>query len=88
MNTAEWIIMIILACTLFIFLVLGIILMVKVMRLVRDAQNFVDKGHEIADKASGVANNLYEMTLVGSISGLAKRVKKQYNKYKQEAEKE
>ena len=88
MNTAEWIIMIILASTLFIFLLLGIILIVKCLKLMREAREFVAKGQEFADKASGVANNLYEMTLVGSITSLAKRIKNQYNRSKTKAEKD
>ncbi len=86
MNTAEWIIAGILSATLFIFLVLGIIVMIKVLKLLKETRRFIETGQEFADKASGVANNLYEMTLVGSITGLAKRIKKQYNKFKSDKE--
>ncbi|MBQ8992228.1 hypothetical protein IJ103_00650 [Candidatus Saccharibacteria bacterium] len=86
MNTAEWIIVIILAVTLFIFLLLSIIVLIKVIKLMNEAHRFIETGQELADKASGVANNLYEMTLVGSITGLVKRIKKQYNKYKKESD--
>ena len=86
MNTAEWIIMIILAATLFIFLVIGIVVLVKISKLIKETRRFIETGQEFADKASGVAGNLYEMTLVGSISGLAKRIKKQYNKFRKDNE--
>ncbi|MBQ9029458.1 hypothetical protein IJ114_01660 [Candidatus Saccharibacteria bacterium] len=86
MNTAEWIIAGILSATLFIFLILGIIVMIKVLKLLKETRRFIETGQEFADKASGVANNLYEMTLVGSITGLAKRIKKQYNKFKSDKE--
>ncbi len=86
MNVAEWIIMVILAVTLFVFLLLGIIVFVKVLKLLKETRRFIATGQEFADKASGVANNLYEMTLVGSISGLAKRIKKQYNRFKKNNE--
>lgn len=86
MNVAEWIIVGILSFTLFVFLIIGIRLMVKLTRLVNEAQEFVEKGKEVADKASGVASNLYQMTLVGSITGLAKRIFKSYNKDKKKTE--
>lgn len=86
MNVAEWIIMVILAATLFVFLLLGIIVFIKVLKLLKETRRFIATGQEFADKASGVANNLYEMTLVGSISGLAKRIKKQYNRFKKNNE--
>lgn len=86
MNVAEWIIMIILAATLFVFLLLGIIVFIKVLKLLKETRRFIATGQEFADKASGVASNLYEMTLVGSISGLAKRIKKQYNRFKKNNE--
>ena len=86
MNVAEWIIMVILAVTLFIFLILGIIVLVKIMKLIKETRRFIETGQEFADKASGVASNLYEMTFVGGISGLAKRIKKQYNKFRKDNE--
>ena len=80
MNTAEWIIMVILAATLFIFLLLGIIVLVKIMKLIKETRHFIETGQEFADKATGVASNLYDMTLVGGLTNLVKRIKKQYTK--------
>lgn len=86
MNTAEWIIMVILAATLFIFLLLGIIVLVKIMKLIKETRHFIETGQEFADKATGVASNLYDMTLVGGLTNLVKRVKKQYTKSKKNEE--
>ncbi|MBQ7040695.1 hypothetical protein IJN73_01335 [Candidatus Saccharibacteria bacterium] len=86
MNTASWIIMIILAVTLFIFLVLAIIVLVKLLKLIKEARGFIETGREVADKASGVASNLYDMTLVGGITGLVKKIRRKYNKYTEDDE--
>ena len=86
MDTASWIIMIILAVTLFIFLLLSIIVLVKIMKLIKEARHFIETGQEVADKASGVASNLYDMTLVGGLTGLVKKIRKKYNKYKEDEE--
>ena len=88
MNVAEWVIMIILATTLFIFLVLGIVVLVKLSKLLKEARHFVETGQEFADKATGVASNLYDMTLVGGITGLVKKIKRQYNKNKKNNDEE
>ncbi|MBR3366094.1 hypothetical protein IKG48_03185 [Candidatus Saccharibacteria bacterium] len=86
MNTAEWIIMVILAVTLFVFLLLGIIVLAKIMKLIKETRHFIETGQEFADKATGVASNLYDMTLVGGLTNLVKRVKKQYTKNKKNEE--
>lgn len=86
MNTAEWIIMIILAATLFIFLIIGIVVLVKISKLIKETRRFIETGQEFADKASGVASNLYDMTLVGGLTGLAKKIKKQYTKFRKDNE--
>ncbi len=86
MNTAEWIIMVILAVTLFIFLLLGIIVLAKIMKLIKETRHFIETGQEFADKATGVASNLYDMTLVGGLTNLVKRIKKQYTKNKKNEE--
>lgn len=86
MNTAEWIIMVILAVTLFVFLLLGIIVLIKTMKLIKETRRFIETGQEFADKATGVASNLYDMTLVGGLTNLVKRIKKQYTKNKKNEE--
>lgn len=65
MNTAEWILVAILSATLFIFLIVAIILMVKLFGLVDEAKKVAIKGQDIADSANGVVSNVKGLTSVG-----------------------
>lgn len=65
MNTAEWIIMVILAVTLFIFLVVGIIFLIKIIGLADEAKKITVKGQDIADNANGIVSNIKGMTAIG-----------------------
>ena len=65
MNVAEWIIVAILSITLFIFLVVGIVLMLKLIGISKDAQKVVVKTQDIADNANGVVSNVRGMTSLG-----------------------
>ena len=65
MNTAEWILVAILGVTLFIFLVVGIVLMVKLFGLIDDAKRVVNKSQDIADNANEVVANVRGLTSVG-----------------------
>ena len=65
MNIAEWILVAILSVTLFIFLVVAIILMVKLFGLVDEAKKVAIKGQDIADSANGVVSNVKGLTSVG-----------------------
>lgn len=65
MNVAEWILVAILSLTLFIFLVVGIVLFVKLLGLVSEAQKVVIKGQDIADNTNGIINNIKGMTSIG-----------------------
>lgn len=85
MNVAEWILVVILSVTLFIFLVVGIILLVKLIKIANEAKKVVIKGQEIADKTGDVVENVKGMTSVGSLvknfvdrydNGSAKKTKK------------
>ena len=67
MNTAEWIIVTILAVTLFIFLVVGIVLLVKLIAFTKEARKVVVQGQGIAEKAEGVVANVRDMTTVGGL---------------------
>ena len=87
MNIAEWIIVVILSVTLFIFLIVGIILMLKVFGLVDEAKKMIAKGQDIADKANGVVSNVKGMTSIGG--AVEKLVDKYINqKLKDEPKKE
>ena len=67
MNTAEWILVAILSVTLFVFLVVGIILMVKLLGVADEARKVVEKGQDIADNANGVVQNVKGMTSIGGV---------------------
>ena len=56
MTLAEWIIMVILALALMGFLIVGIILAVKAMGLIKEAQKIVKTGQDIAVKADNIAD--------------------------------
>ncbi|MBR2997135.1 hypothetical protein IKF33_01745 [Candidatus Saccharibacteria bacterium] len=67
LNTAEWIIAIILVVTLFVFLVLAIILLAKIIGLTKDAKQVIATSQQIADKADDVAGNIKDMTSIGGV---------------------
>ncbi len=67
MNIAEWILVIMLSVTLFIFLVTGIVLLVKLIRLAKEAERIVLTGQGIAAKADDIVDNVKGMTSVGGI---------------------
>ena len=65
MNVAEWILVAILSITLFVFLIIGIILMVKLFGVVDEAKRVVIKSQDIAENANGVVTNVRGLTSVG-----------------------
>ncbi len=67
LNTAEWIIAIVLIATLFLFLILAIILLAKLIGLTKDAKKIIATGQQIADKTDDVVGNVKDMTSIGGI---------------------
>lgn len=67
MNIAEWILVIMLAVALFIFLVAGIVLIIKLIKLANEAKKIVMTGQGIAEKADDIVDNVKGMTSVGGI---------------------
>ena len=65
MNVAEWILVAILSVTLLVFLVIGIVLMVRTFSLIDEAKKVMVKSQDIADNANGVVNNVKGMTSLG-----------------------
>lgn len=65
MNTAEWILVAILSITLFVFLIVGIVLLVVLIKLTGEAKKVVIKSQDIADNANGIVNNVKGMTSIG-----------------------
>ncbi|MBQ3309948.1 hypothetical protein IJG73_00700 [Candidatus Saccharibacteria bacterium] len=76
METATWILVIFLSVTLFIFLVVGIVLIVKLIGFITEAKKIVLTGQSIAEKADDVVDNVKDMTSVG---GLVKTLVERYN---------
>lgn len=97
MNTAEWILVCILSVTLFVFLIVGIIFLIKLIGLIKEAkkvavtaQSIAQKADDVAgnvksitDKADDVATNVKRMTYMGSLSSLANLIKSRYNMSKE-----
>lgn len=67
MNIAEWILVIMLSVALFVFLVAGIVLLVKLIHLAKEAERIVVTGQGIAAKADDIVDNVKGMTSVGGI---------------------
>lgn len=65
MNVAEWILVVILSVTLFIFLIVGIILIAKLIGLTKEVKKVVLEGQDIAKNANGIVNNVKGMTSIG-----------------------
>lgn len=65
MNVAEWIIVAILSMTLLVFLILGIILIVRLLDLTKEAKQVVVESQDIAKNANGIVNNVKGMTSFG-----------------------
>ena len=76
METPAWILVIILSATLFVFLVVGIVLIVKLINFLAEAKKIVLTGQSIAEKADDVVDNVKDMTSVG---GLVKTFVERYN---------
>lgn len=65
MNVAEWIIVAILSITLFVFLIVGIILLVKLIGLSKEVEKVVVEGQDIAKNTNGIVSNIKGMTSIG-----------------------
>lgn len=65
MNVAEWILVVILSVTLFIFLIVGIILLVKMIDLSKEVKKVVVEGQDIAKNTNGIVSNVKGMTSIG-----------------------
>ena len=65
MNTAEWILVAILSVTLMIFLIVGIVLLVKLIGLSKEVEKVIVEGQDIAKNANGIVSNVKGMTSIG-----------------------
>ena len=65
MNIAEWILVVILSITLFVFLVVGIILIVKLIGLCKSLDDVAIEGKDVVKNANGIVSNVKGMTSIG-----------------------
>lgn len=75
MNLAEWILVMFLSVALLVFLIVGIIFIVKLTSLLSEIEIMVQTGQAIFNKADDVADNIKDLTSVGP---LAKGFVKEY----------
>ena len=66
-NIELTILVVILSVTLLVFLVVGIVLALKLIRLAEEARKIVETGQHIATKADDIVDNVKGMTSVGGI---------------------
>lgn len=67
MNIAEWILVSFLSVALLLFLILGIVALIKWNSLVEEAKKVVVKSQDIAATANDIAENVKGITSVGSL---------------------
>lgn len=65
MNVAEWILVAILSITLFVFLIVGIVLFIRFIKLSDEMKKVVVESQDIAKNASGIVSNVKGMTSIG-----------------------
>ena len=65
MNTAEWILVAILSVTLLLFLIVGIVLIVKLIDLSKEVKKVIVEGQDIAKNTNGIVSNVKGMTSIG-----------------------
>ena len=65
MNVAEWILVAILSMTLLVFLIVGIVLVVKLIGLSDEVKEVIVEGQYIAKNANGIVSNVKGMTSIG-----------------------
>lgn len=67
MEAPAWILVIFLSVALFIFLVVGIILVIALIRLTKEAKKIMIQGQGIAETAGDIADNVRDFTTVGGL---------------------
>ena len=65
MNEAEWIIVAILSMTLLLFIILGIVLIIRLLDLSKEVKKVVIEGQDIAKNTNGIVTNVKGMTSIG-----------------------
>ena len=65
MNGAEWILVAILSITLLVFLIVGIVLIVRLIGVTKEINKVVEESQDIAKNANGIVSNVKGMTSIG-----------------------
>ena len=65
MDTALWILVVILSITLFAFLVAGIMLFINLIGLSKEAKEVIIESQDIAKNTNGIVSNVRGMTSIG-----------------------
>ena len=68
MNVAEWIIVAILSMTLLVFLIVGIVLIVRLINVCKKFDKIAAEGQDIARNANGIMANVKGMTSFGGVA--------------------
>ncbi len=82
MNTSEQILVIILSTFLAIFLLLGIIVLVKVIQIIDKIQALTEKTEQVIEKAGAITSMLGKTSLVGALIRFFAHGAKSYRKSK------
>lgn len=67
METAAWILVIFLSTALFLFIVTGIVLLIKLIGFTKEAKKIIVQSQDIAEKADDIVGNVRDMTTVGGL---------------------
>lgn len=65
MNTPEWILVVILSVTLFIFLVVATVFLLRLIALSKEVEKVVVEGQDIAKNTNDIVSNVKGMTSLG-----------------------
>ena len=86
MEIATWILVVMLSVTLFIFLIAGVVLVVKLIQLSEEVKKIVAAGQQIASKTDDIVDNVNGMTSVGGIvkTFASRVVENQERRYREE----
>jgi|GEM_PF-5891114 len=79
MNQVEQIILCILAGALAVFLIIGIVFLIKLIGLVKEAKKITVTAQSIAENADGVVENVKKITYMNSLANVAKLITERYN---------
>ena len=67
LETSAWIIATILSVMLLVFLIIGVIVLIKLLQLLKETRKIVDVSQGIVEKADGIVDNVKQASAVGSV---------------------